>query len=100
MEDLKGKTKDQSDVVQSTNAIHESFNLEATRHRLSRKRQAHKVGCTISRAAPQPEEIHDESEQEINQEIMHLPEVVEPQVFEHINHQLEVSTEDSTHPPQ
>ena len=101
MEDLKGKTKDQSDVVQSTDAIHESFNREATRHRLSRKRQAHIVGCTISRAAPQSDEIHDESEQEIDQEMMHLPEVVEPQAFEHIDHQLEaekrVSTEDCTH---
>ena len=101
MDELKGKSKDQSDVVESTDAIHESFHLEATRHRLSRKRQAHKVGCTISRAASQSDEIHDESEQEIDQDMMHLSEVVEPPVFEHIERQLEaekrVSTEDSTH---
>ena len=101
MDELKGRSKDQSDVVQSTDTIHKSFHLEATRHRLSRKRQAHKVGCTISRAASQSDEIYDESEQEIDQEMMHLPEVVEPPVFEHIEPQLEaekrVSTKDSTH---
>ena len=58
MDDLKGRTKDQLDVVQSTNTIHESFNFEATQHQLSRKRQAHKVARTISRAAPQSDEIH------------------------------------------
>ena len=56
MDDLKANANNRSEMVQFTNAMHGSFNLEVKRQRLATKRR-HKIGSTITRTTSQSEQM-------------------------------------------
>ena len=65
-------------MVQSTHAIHDSFNLEVKRQRLATKRKSHKIGSTITCTTSQSDEMEQppqlkQQECTLNSDSAHSP---------------------------
>ena len=78
IDDLKANANNRSEMVQSTNAINDSFNVEVKRQRLATKRKNHKIGSTITRITSQTDEIEEPPQQKqqectLNSDSAHTP---------------------------